>query len=43
MVVRGLSDGERSSLAEQLDRDIEPFAGDGAYELPGVVLCAAAS
>ena len=43
IVLRKLSDGARKHLATQLDSGFAAFATGSGYELPGVVLAAAAS
>jgi SAM-dependent methyltransferase len=42
LIVRGLSDDERSAISEQLAEAFAPFRADGGYELPGVCLTAVA-
>ena len=42
LVIRGLSDEERSTISEQLAEAFEPFIAGGGYELPGVCLTAVA-
>jgi SAM-dependent methyltransferase len=42
LVIRGLSDEERSTISEQLAEAFAPFSADGGYELPGVCLTAVA-
>jgi SAM-dependent methyltransferase len=43
ILVRGLPDDERQVLRARLQEAFVPFATDGAYELPGLALCAVAS
>jgi SAM-dependent methyltransferase len=43
LVIRGLSESERQTIAAQLGEAFAPFAAGGGYELPGVALAAAAS
>ena len=43
ILVRGLPDDERQVLRARLKAAFVPFSTDGAYELPGLALCAVAS
>lgn len=43
IVLRGLSDADRATLATRLERSLAPFAADGGYDIPGVALAARAS
>jgi ubiquinone/menaquinone biosynthesis C-methylase UbiE len=38
MVVRALPEGERTALAAEIERRLEPYAEDGGYRLPGMCL-----
>lgn len=42
LVLRGLPDEERRTIAAQLEEAFTPYAAGGGYELPGVALCALA-
>ena len=42
LIIRGLSDEERSAISEQLAEAFAPFRADGGYELPGECLTAVA-
>ena len=43
LVLRGLSEASRATVRAQAEATLEPFAGEGGYEIPGAALCAVAS